>query len=68
MSTNAAAFVTQSQASLVLILYEIGISDDLKNAEKMKRVLQEDFSDLLAAASASTAFWNNEKDEVWDNV
>ena len=40
----------------------------VETAEKVKHILQEDFSDLLSAAATSTGFWDNEKDEAWNNA
>lgn len=40
----------------------------VEGAEKMKQVLKDDFSDMLSASVTSTSFWNNEKDEVWNNA
>ncbi len=40
----------------------------IEGTEKMKEVLEDDFSDMLSASVASTTFWNNEKDDVWNNA
>ncbi|MEW6328956.1 MAG: AbrB/MazE/SpoVT family DNA-binding domain-containing protein [Candidatus Micrarchaeota archaeon] len=40
----------------------------IQDAKKLESRFRDDFSDLLEASISSTKFWNNAKDEVWNNV
>ncbi|QQR92524.1 MAG: AbrB/MazE/SpoVT family DNA-binding domain-containing protein [Candidatus Iainarchaeum archaeon] len=51
----------------VLVAYENGKLLIEKSTQTKKR-LKDDFSDLLAASSQTLGFWDNEVDEVWNNV
>lgn len=51
----------------LLIMYEGGKLLIEKSSTTKKRIT-DDFADLLKASEQTTGFWNNEIDEVWNNV
>lgn len=40
----------------------------VEKSSKTKKRLKEDFDGLLKASESTLEFWNNETDEVWNNV
>jgi len=40
----------------------------IEEADRLEKIVADDFSGLLKASSSSTKFWMNEKDEVWNDA
>ena len=77
METKIIKVTDKGQISLPVGLREglkIKQGDDLiitrsENALILRKIREEDFSDLLKhSESVAKKFWDNKEDEVWDNV